>query len=55
MSSFQHDVSIDMASRIIDGDEDIEGREKPKVTYNCGGKFQFGFMYIRLWQGEQAG
>ena len=28
---------MDLASRMNDGDEDIEGREKPKVSYNCGG------------------
>jgi hypothetical protein len=44
MSTFRHDVSMDMASRVIDGDEDMESREKPKVTYNCGGKCKFSFM-----------
>jgi hypothetical protein len=39
MSSYRHDLSMDMMSRNNnDGDEDVEGRDKPKVAYNCGGK-----------------
>jgi hypothetical protein len=54
-SSFRHNESMDLSVGYnhANDDDDIEGRDKPKVSYICGGKNAEVIKY-RLWQREQV-
>ena len=54
-TSFRHNESMDLSVGYNHGndDDDIEGRDKPKVSYICGGKKAEVIKY-RLWQREQV-